>query len=251
MNVKVSGAAARRARNREQMHTAILTTAEALVTEHGVDGLTIRNLAQALSYSPGAIYEYFDSKEDILCGLFFQGTSGLGATMEAVVAAMPDASAPDRLIALARAYRAHAIANPALYRLAFGGMSYVPEAPKSFDHAGQAEAETGGFGTLVRVVREGLAVGSLVDAPVEHLVHAAWTAVHGFVSLELQGHITGLDPTGTVELSPEAARAHRDASFEGVIRLMLLGTVASDARDALDFSGAVASTPDMNGRPVT
>ncbi len=222
-----AGAAARRAANREQMQTAILDTARTIVTDSGIDALTIRAVAQALGYSPGAIYDYVGSKEDILVGLYFQGASGLGGQMERAVADLPPGTtAIDGLLSLARGYRAHALANRELYTLVFGGMTCLPDPPP----VEQMGKETGGFGTLVRLAQRGVAEGSLVDLPVSLIAHAAWSAVHGFVSLEIQGHITGAEAPGMEIGSPELARQHRDDLFETVIRMMLVGLVTDAYR---------------------
>ena len=224
---RVSGAAARRASNREQMRAAILDAARTIVTDGGIDALTIRAVATALNYSPGAIYEYFESKEDILTWLYFQGASGLGGQMEQAVAELPPgSSAVDGMMALARAYRAHALANRELYGLVFGGMTCLPDPPK-VEHP---EKETGGFGTLVRLAQRGIDEGSLVALPVSLIAHAAWSAVHGFVSLEIEGHITGAEAPGMVIDSPERASVHRDRFFESVIRMMLVGLVSEEYR---------------------
>ena len=238
---RVSGAAARRATNREHMHAAILDTARSIVTDNGTNSLTIRGVAQALNYSPGAIYEYFESKEEILTCLYFQGTSGLGAQMEQAIADLPAGTdAVNGMMALARAYRAHALANRELYRLVFGGMTDTPE-PPAIEHADQ---QAGGFGTLIGLAAQGVAEGSMVDIPVPLIAHAAWAAVHGFVSLELQGHIVGADAPGMPVPSDEDGLRQRDQMFETVIRMMLFGLVTEGYR---------ATTPDpfaTLGRPV-
>ena len=77
-----TGASDRRERGRQEMRAAILEAAGDLVEVDGIDGLTIRAVAQAVGYSPGALYEYFDSKEAILKALYFGGADGLGAHCE-------------------------------------------------------------------------------------------------------------------------------------------------------------------------
>ena len=242
---RVTGAAARRASNRESMRAAILDTARSIVTESGIDGLTIRGVATALNYSPGAIYEYFESKEDILTWLYFQGASGLGGQMEQVVSGLPPGtSAVDGMMALARAYRAHALANRELYQLVFGGMTCIPDPPP----VAQPEMETGGFGTLVRLAQRGVDEGSLVALPVSLIAHAAWAAVHGFVSLEIQGHITGAEAPGMAIDSPVLASQHRDAYFDTVIRMMLVGLVSAEYRATRPALLAVSTGP--SGAPT-
>lgn len=237
---RVSGAAARRATNREHMQAAILDTARSIVTDNGTNALTIRGVAQALSYSPGAIYEYFESKEEILTCLYFEGATGLGGQMEQAIAALPaGTSAVDGMMVLARAYRAHALANRELYHLVFGGVMDTPEAPP----IDAAEKQAGGFGTLIRLATQGVAEGSLVDIPTPLIAHAAWAAVHGFVSLELQGHIVGVGAPGMPAPTDEVGLRQRDRIFETVIRMMLFGLVTDDYRSTMPDPFATLGQP--------
>ena len=47
----------------------IIEDARVLVSEHGMEGLTIRNLARSVGVTEGAIYRHFRSKHEILLGL--------------------------------------------------------------------------------------------------------------------------------------------------------------------------------------
>ncbi len=238
-NRRPTGAAVRRAANREQMQTAILDTARTIVTDNGIDALTIRAVAQELSYSPGAIYDYFESKEDILNCLYFAGANGLGGRMEQVIAdSPPGTSAIEQLIAIGHAYRAHATANRELYRLIFGGIKDVPAPPGP----AISEEEIGGYGTLIRLARRGIAEGSIIDIPISLIAHAVWAAVHGFVSLELQGHITGGAP-GTPAATEELGQQRRDEMFDTVMRMMLVGLVTSEYREATNSLLAATARP--------
>ena len=58
-----------RARRRRARLAAILDAAMGLLVSEGLDGLTIQRLAQAVDYTPGALYRYFDSKDAIIVAL--------------------------------------------------------------------------------------------------------------------------------------------------------------------------------------
>src|SRR5680860_201681 len=112
-NQPLTGASDRRERSRQDMRTSILEAAGDIVDVAGIDGLTIRAVAQAVGYSPGALYEYFDSKEAILVALYFGGADGLGAHCERAVTSLPHgSSAIDGFAALGHAYRAYAMKHP-------------------------------------------------------------------------------------------------------------------------------------------
>src|SRR6056297_2959007 len=47
----------------------IIQSAGQILTESGVHGLTIKNLAKAMNFSESAIYRHFTSKEEIIIGM--------------------------------------------------------------------------------------------------------------------------------------------------------------------------------------
>lgn len=221
---QLTGSSARRERGRREMREAILDAAGRIVAAEGVDGLTLRGVAQALSYSPAALYEYFDSKEAILAALYFGGAEGLGTRCERAVADLPeDATSIDALLALGRAYRSYALDHAELYRLVFGGFKTPPQPP-----AMECPDENrGGFGTLLRVATQGVADGTFVDLPPLVITCAVWSAVHGYVSLEVSGHVTGGEMPGMPPSSPDEGQRCRDQLFSAVGRMVLFG-FASD-----------------------
>lgn len=223
----LTGAEARRERGRQEMRSAILDAAGRLIATEGVDGLTIRAVAQAVGYSAGALYEYFDSKEAILISLYFDGTDGLATQCERAVAELPpSADAVEALHALGRAYRTYALDNVELYRLVFAGFK-TPPAPPEVVCPGE---ERGGFGTLLRIATRGIEEGLLRDLPPPVIAFAAWSAVHGFVSLEVTGHITGTDHPNAPPMSPMEARRQRDHLFSGVQQMVLAGFLSEEGR---------------------
>jgi AcrR family transcriptional regulator len=202
------------------MRTAIIEVAGELVSEQGVDGLSIRELAKRLGYSAGAIYDYFASREEILARLYFQGTNGLDTEVRTVLGVLaPDATAMEQLIATGHAYRNHALAHPELYRLIFGGIKQLP--------IREHHEENVAFDQLIRIAVKGVAEGEFADQPVPLICAAAWAAVHGFVSLEITGHVTGGPQPGS-PIDPEEGRANRDAMFAVTLSTVVRG-LASEA----------------------
>lgn len=59
----------RRARNRAARHDQLLAAAGELVTEHGLDGLTMQAVADKVDCAVGTIYTYFDSKSALVAAL--------------------------------------------------------------------------------------------------------------------------------------------------------------------------------------
>jgi AcrR family transcriptional regulator len=63
----------RRAERREATRAEILEAAQALMREHGVAGLSLRDVAQKVGMRPQSLYSYFDSKDAIYDALFADG----------------------------------------------------------------------------------------------------------------------------------------------------------------------------------
>lgn len=63
----------RKERERDEMRTIILEAASRIVTEQGIEKLSIRKIAHNIEYSPGIIYHYFLGKEDIVEHLLQDG----------------------------------------------------------------------------------------------------------------------------------------------------------------------------------
>lgn len=202
------------------MRNAILEEASRIVADEGLEALSIRAIARNLGYSAGALYEYFRDKDAIIHGLYFKGADGVGAAMDRDLAALPaDASALDQLRTLARTYRAHALANPDLFRL---GLSMVMCADDWDDDIDDPVSQ-GGYPFLQAVIARGQAEGVLIDMPAPILLASAWSFAHGFVALELTNHITGGDLPGHPPEDPEEAMARRNAAFEGAMEVFLYG----------------------------
>ncbi len=60
------GTSTRKQREKEQFKSQVLGVAYKLIKEGGLDGLTLRKLAQGLEYSTTKLYHEFGSKQDLL-----------------------------------------------------------------------------------------------------------------------------------------------------------------------------------------
>lgn len=71
----VMGIVQRKEREKEEMRRLILDAALRLFREHGYDGVSIRNIAEAIEYSPGTIYLYYKDKSEIFFALQFEAAA--------------------------------------------------------------------------------------------------------------------------------------------------------------------------------
>ncbi|HVV87332.1 MAG TPA: helix-turn-helix domain-containing protein, partial [Kofleriaceae bacterium] len=99
-----------RARRRDANLGRILDAAARLVADEGLDALSMARLADAVDYTPGALYRYVDSKDALLSLLVQRILDDLrGALAAAVTSPM---GALERLVAMVRAYRAFVAGAP-------------------------------------------------------------------------------------------------------------------------------------------
>src|SRR5712671_3154977 len=89
---KPMGIRERQTREKETVRSAILTAARSLFLSQGYANVSMRKIAEQIEYSPGAIYSYFASKEDIFFALAEEGLQCLRAHCDR--AALPAPSAP-------------------------------------------------------------------------------------------------------------------------------------------------------------
>ena len=159
-----------------------------LLSEGGVEKLSLRAAAQLAGVSHAAPYRHFRDKEALVAAIAERGFRLLTAFMKEEVAAMaPGAGAAERLRATGIGYLRFATAHPAYLQVIFGGVLGKDALPESLRQAG-AEA----YATLRAVVAEGAASGELRASRPEdedRLALASWSMVHGLATLIVNGAI--------------------------------------------------------------
>jgi AcrR family transcriptional regulator len=107
----------RRARRRQETIAEILAIAEAVMTQEGVNGLSLSEVARRLGVKPPSIYKYFDSLMSIYDALFERGQRDhLDAMRAAMQLAGPGL---DGLAAGLEASCRWCLAHPAIAQLLF------------------------------------------------------------------------------------------------------------------------------------
>lgn len=159
----------------------VLAVAEDLFTRAGPQGLSVRHIADALGVSRQIVYSRFAGKPDLVRALHNEGFRRLTTHFAAVPG---PAGSSTHVLAMARAYRASALASPALYGLMFGR----PIAEFAPDDLARAVAAAS-FQPVVEAARAWLAVhsGPATDSAALGLALRIWAATHGVVSLEAAG----------------------------------------------------------------
>ncbi len=63
----------RRDLRRRERRTALLDAARTIATREGIEGLTIRDVANAASVGVGSVYLHFESRDHLLASLISDG----------------------------------------------------------------------------------------------------------------------------------------------------------------------------------
>ncbi len=166
---------------------ALLQAAETILQRDGLEGLTLRAAAREAGVSHAAPKNHFGDIRGLLSELAAIGFRRLRATMTAELTA--PAGGHGNLDKLGIGYVKFAKANPALFTLMFRSERL------DFDRPALKEANRGSFSMLSSIAAD--AADTATGAPalsVAQAAHiaAAWSLVHGFVCLMLDGRLRPL-----------------------------------------------------------
>ena len=178
-----------------RLKRALIDTAVKAIAKHGVDSLSLRELAARAGVSPGAPYHHFASRDDLLSSIAEEGFQRLEARLIAARDAAPD-DASARLEALGLAYVTFAVSAPGYFRAMFHGDSKA---------SGPTEAGLRAFHLLRDAIVACQEAGRAPRGDPTALVVLSWSAVHGFATLWVDRALPfeGLEPQ---RLAPEVGR---------------------------------------------
>jgi len=169
-------------RERRQVRTRqeILDTALEILNESGAEGLSLREIARRVDYSPAGLYEYFDSKDAIVAALCIEADRRLLSYLKSVPTTLP----PDEyLVELGLAYVRYARNNRDHFLLR--ATRIIPNMPQvAFADIDPGET----FGILLKGVQ------AAIDADIVHtqedfglieIAYSLWALGHGLATLQL------------------------------------------------------------------
>jgi AcrR family transcriptional regulator len=161
----------------QSMRESICDVAELLFARHGPDGVTMRQLADALGVSAMTPYRYFADKDAILAAVRTRAFDAFARTLEQARAGSKRSGERAGMAA----YLDFALAHPAAYRLMFDTAQ-----PNFADHpelvaAMERSRRMLGAGLADRKREREFAGDPVLGG------YAFWAAVHGVVMLQLAG----------------------------------------------------------------
>jgi AcrR family transcriptional regulator len=166
--------------DRPDVRRRLVEEAARILGEEGPSALSVRRLAAGAGTSTMAVYTHFGAMSSVVDEVATEGFRRLIDHVDAV--GITDDPVAD-LLRSAAAYRENALENRHLYGVMFGAVSVGSLGGNGAD----AEVSSAAFRQLVDGVRRAMAAGALRDGDAGAVAAQFWSALHGYVMLELAG----------------------------------------------------------------
>lgn len=207
------GSIDRRAREKNETREKILAAARDLFVREGFEAVSMRKIAEAIEYTPAAIYTHFADKHALMLALC---DADFGLLREAMGDATHHADPVERLRRCGRAYIDFGFAHPHHYRFMF--MTKFPPYDPSESPCEHGNPDEDAYAFLLETVRACIDQERFLpecrDADV--VTQVCWGAVHGIVSLYLTH---GDDPWVNFVRPRESAEMLYGACVNGLLRM--------------------------------
>ena len=147
----------------------------------GYEGVTMRQLAEALGCSPKTPYRYFKDKADILATVRAQAFAKFADALEAAIAAAPAADPIERARRGGEAYIRFALKNPHAYRIMFDLDAPIDDSHPDLGPQSRRAAR------YITEQAEQLAKAGLIAVDPTLFGWSMWASLHGLVMLQQAG----------------------------------------------------------------
>jgi AcrR family transcriptional regulator len=198
------GIASRKEREKEEMRRLILDAALRLFREKGYDGVSIRNIAEAIEYSPATIYLYYKDKSEILFALQYEAAA---LKRDHLLPVAQIENPWERLIEFGRRYIDFGMKHPDLYDLLF--ITLTP-----MESIENQECWTLGIAShsfFVETVQACVDARYFKSTDTETIAYTLWCHAHGLVSLFIRERMRMYPPEKREELARK--------SFDMIVRM--------------------------------
>lgn len=168
--------AERRTTEKASLRQEIMDAARELFVEKGYENVSMRKIAERISYSPTTIYLYFDDKVDLMTQICEQTFARLTRKISAINKKIDDPIAALRAGMIE--YIRFGLRYPSHYQLLFNTRP-AAEANIKFDESNGKLA----FETLRDAVTACIAAGVVRGNDIDLTSQTLWTGIHGITSL--------------------------------------------------------------------
>ncbi|HEX2842483.1 TetR/AcrR family transcriptional regulator [Hyphomicrobium sp.] len=192
----------------EELRELIIGASTELIQESGLSGLSAREIARRINYSPGTLYNSFENLDDLV--LTIEGR--LLDDLLASISSLPTADDPRKQVhAIANCYLTFAGRNPKLWNLLFE--HHVPASQAIPDwYRQKLEALMGKVEDVLAPLADGLDAEEL-----RRSARVLWAGVHGVSSLSAADKLSTITADDANVLMDNLIRNYL-AGFEGARR---------------------------------
>src|SRR4051794_4322744 len=169
------------------LHEALLKAAQEVLERDGLPGLTLRAVAREAGVSHAAPTHHFGDLTGLVSELAAIGFRQFNAAMAAADSSGP--SPLDKAIARAKAYVAYARAHPGMYGLMFRTEQLDMTRPSLHE---AASASFAGLAGAIGASRHEQISAEALSLDQAAAIARAWSLVHGFTMLLLDGRLTDI-----------------------------------------------------------
>jgi AcrR family transcriptional regulator len=204
------GVKERRQRERTEIRERILDAALEVFATEGVEGVTMRALADAIEYTPPVIYAHFRDKDAIIEELCYRQLR----TLAQAFANFRSLDPVERLRQIGYVYVDFAVKHPSHFRFLFlTAHSYKMDD----DELAKDDPQENAYAFLKHTAKDGLAAGvfrpEFTDA--EEIAQLCWGSAHGLVALQ---NIKGSNAWIDWRDARKTARRLIDTTLNGLVK---------------------------------
>src|SRR5262245_33957483 len=161
----------------QDLRVLILDAAQEIIAAQGLAGLSAREIARRVGYSPGTIYNIFENLDDVVLNVEARVLDALDVRLSELQQGENAAGARDRLLHIANAYLAFTQDRPRLWNLLFEHhMPAGTELPTWYRQKLERLADQ-----VERALAPHFPPGKEADC--QRTARVLWAGVHGITSL--------------------------------------------------------------------
>ena len=159
---------------------ALISAGLEILSEQGIEGLSLRNVTKRIGVSHTASYNHFSDKQALLAAISTAGHEQLHQILLDTFEKTKHSSS-HIISEIAWAYLQFALDNPAIFKLMFSGAL-----EEERDHPEYVEISQKSIALFEEIIAFCQSKGQLPEGRVENIAVKLWSLVHGFTYLMLE-----------------------------------------------------------------
>jgi AcrR family transcriptional regulator len=159
---------------------ALISAGLEILSQKGIEGLSLRNVAKKVGVSHTAPYNHFSNKQALLAAISTAGFEQLYQTLSDSFNKCKHTST-NIIFEIAWSYLQFALDDPGIFKLMFSGAL-----EEERDHPAYIVISRKNLSLLEEIIVYCQNNGQIADGKVESIVTRLWSVVHGFTHLVLE-----------------------------------------------------------------